>query len=134
MQKVIGIPAYDKKIKEENQRVRGLARCSFWVVGTVDDKNLYWSSTLDKLPGISASKKRILEDGGFVTLEDLKECDRPIKKQKLMDLKGIGEKTISNFAIAITSVVGQAPVAPVKEGTDHRQDEFPYLYVRSNYL
>ena len=127
MQKVIDIPAYEKKIREENQQVEALAPCSYWVDGTPDDKNLYWSSTLDKLPGISASKKRVLEDGGFVPLEDLKDCDQPIKKRKLLDLKGIGAKTIRNFAIAITSVVGQAPAAPVQQGTDHRKDKFPYL-------
>ena len=127
MQKVIGIPAYDKKMKEENQRVEGLAPCPYWVDRTPDDKNLYWSSTLDKLPGISASKKRVLEDGGFVTLEDLKECDQPIKKRKLLELKGIGTKTINNFAVAITSMVGQAPAAPVQQGTDHRKEKFPYL-------
>ena len=79
------------------------------------------------MPGISVRKKRVLEDGGFVILDDLRECDQPLKKRKLLELKDIGAKTINNFAIAIISAVVQAQVAPIEKGTDHRQQEFSYL-------
>ena len=127
MKKVVGIPFYDKQIAEENKRVKNLAPNSFWCDGNVKDDNLYWSSSVDKLPGVQGAKKRLLEEGGFTTIEDLRDINQPQKKQKLLGLKGIGKKTIDNFAIAITSVVGDKPAETPVEGTDHRKSEFPYL-------
>jgi len=131
MKKVVGIPFYDKQIAEENKRVKNLAPNSFWCDGNVKDDNLYWSSSVDKLPGVQGAKKRLLEEGGFTTLEDLRDINQPQKKQKLLGLKGIGKKTIDNFAIAITSVVGDKPAETPVEGTDHRKSEFPYIYTES---
>ena len=57
----------------------------------------------------------------------MRDINQPQKKQKLLGLKGIGKKIIDNFAIAITSVVGDKPAESPVAGTDHRKSQFPYL-------
>ena len=93
-QKVVGIPAYEALLAKEIKQVKNMEPHWYWCESAPKDMKLYWNSIIAKLPGVSEKKQKILEDGGFKTLQDLRDIS-PARKKELLKLNQIGPISVA---------------------------------------
>ena len=125
--KVVGIPAYDALLAKEIKRVKNMEPHWYWCESAPKDTKLYWHSTVAMLPGVSDKKQKILEDGGFKTLQDLRDIS-PARKKELLKLDQVGKVSVGKWLEALKRVEGDSVIAPeLSQPVDHRKAPDPYL-------
>jgi hypothetical protein len=104
---ILTIKDFDKKLVEEQQRVKNLIGCAPWVVNNRGVGDFWEGESLVALKGIGTKTAEKLAEKGIGNIGDLKHCS----DQQLKLLKGVGTG-IAKLTVLRLQVAGAFPGDP----------------------